>query len=215
MAFLLRQGFLPFQKEFPRMLEECSALFAELALHLLTHRIQCVICHSHRMEMICYDLRVRETHLRHLVKRHAEVNAHIFDLHAFLQGIFEHGRIEFVWAPAGKNVETLSFRETVDDHLELLAHIPLEFVYGDGLIEDYGGRTDHVEQAGCCRGGNVVPFCDSASRNELCMVVDDFSDVGVGDAVISCDEGMVLGEYFFAFGAKVTALLVDDLFSRM
>ena len=57
--------------------------------------------------------------------------------------------------------------------------------------------------------------CDSASRNELCVVVDDLGDVGVGDAAISCDEGVVFGEYFFAFGAAVTALLVDDLFSRM
>ena len=184
------------------MLEEFSVLFAEFALHLLAHRIQCVICHPHGMEMVCYNLRVRKTRLHHLVKRHAEVNAYIFDLHAFLYGIFDNGRIELVWAPAGKNVEAFSFRETIDDHLELLVHIPAEFVYGNGLIEDFGGRADHVEQAGCCRGGNVVPFCDSASRNELCVVMDDLGDVGVGDAAISCDEGMVLGEYFLHSGQR-------------
>ena len=58
-------------------------------------------------------------------------------------------------------------------------------------------------------------FCDGTSGNELCMLEDDLGSIGAGDTAISCDEGMILGEYFLAVETTVAAFTVDDLFSRM
>ena len=45
------------------------------------------------------------------------------------------------------------------------------------------------------------------------MLEDDLGSIGAGDTAISCDEGMILGEYFLAVETTVATFAVDDLFS--
>ena len=212
MALLLCEVFLPFQEHLSGMLEILAALLPQPRLHLLSHAVQRIVRHPDRMEMIGGDSRVGETFLRHLPERGAKVDAHIFDLEPFFQGVLQDGGVEAVGAPVWKDGEAFPFGQAVDDHLKFRARVAAELVDGDGFVQCAGGRTDHAEKAGGGGDGYVMPRGDGGGGNKLGMAEDDIGGVGIGDAVMLGDEGMGFGKHLPAIRAAVTPPAIDNLF---
>ena len=212
MALFLREVFLPFQEHLAGMLEIFAALLPQPRLHLLSHVVQRIVRHPNRMEMIGGDSRVGETFLHHLPERGAQVDAHIFDFEAFLQGILEDGGIEAVGAPVGKDGEAFPFGQAVDDHLEFRACVAAELVDGDGFVQRTAGMADRAEETGGSGSGHVVPLGDSGGGNKPGMAENDVGGVGIGNAAMLGDEGMGFGKRFPAVQATVTPPTVDNLF---